>query len=182
MYLTFLLVAEMFGVIRLGDKRMQYVLILMAVLTASPSLAQDAKTPVQQFEDIKALTGRWSVLESERLQISFEPTANNTVVIERWETASGLHSMTVYHMDGPDLIATHYCPQGNQPRLVANEIKGSGRISFVFRDATDLDSTEEFQHELQFEMRKDGKVLRSENYWTAKGVGPKSAYTLSRLR
>jgi len=25
--------------------------------------------------------------------------------------------VTVYHMDGPDLIATHYCALGNQPRL-----------------------------------------------------------------
>ncbi len=159
---------------------MRYVLILIASLFVTPALGQQAKTPAQQFEDIKALKGLWSVAETERLTIRFELTANNTVVLERWETSSGLHSLTAYHMDGANIVATHYCPQGNQPRLVASAVQTAGKIAFAFQDATDLDATEEFQHDLAFEIKEGGTVVRSEIYSTDKATGPVSSYTLSR--
>ena len=100
-------------------------------------------------------------------------------MIERWETASGLHSMTVYHLDKDAIIATHYCPQGNQPRLEA----GSGtldHIEFGFRDITDLDESESLAHTLSFTQNADGSLRRSETYISGADLGDPTVLTLVR--
>lgn len=45
--------------------------------------------------------------------------------------------MSVYHLDHGALMLTHYCAQGNQPRLRAALI-GDDSIVFRFLDATNV--------------------------------------------
>jgi hypothetical protein len=45
--------------------------------------------------------------------------------------------VTVYHADGPDLVLTHYCMEGNQPRMRAKNPSGS-RIDFAFDGGTGI--------------------------------------------
>lgn len=117
--------------------------------------------------------------ETDALEIVFEIAARGQTVIERWETASGLHSITTYHLDGEKVIATHYCPQGNQPRLetVAGDMD---HIAFAFRDITGLDEGESHAFSLDFTFNNDGSLLRSETYRSADGVGGPSSYKLTR--
>jgi hypothetical protein len=163
-----------------GEAIVRYLCFLLMFALSPATWAQDAISPLDQFESLKGMTGQWAVQDNERLAIRFENTANETVVIERWETPSGLHSITVYHMDGPRLMATHYCPQGNQPRLAAEEARDH-LIRFTFQDASDLDPMESYQHELSFEFVADGSVLRTERYWAPAGATPISQYVLRRL-
>lgn len=160
---------------------MSLALLGMAVpLFAQESEVDQAKpSSQQQFALIASWEGRWQVAETEALQIVFEPSARGKTIVERWETASGLHSITVYHMDGDALIATHYCPQGNQPRL---ESRGgeSGEIRFTFRDVTDLDSGESHTHELLFTSQADGAIIRTEVYMGEDGLEAPGTYTLTR--
>lgn len=46
--------------------------------------------------------------------------------------------VTVYHADGPDLVLTHYCMEGNQPRMRAKNTKGS-RFDFAYDGGTNID-------------------------------------------
>ena len=46
--------------------------------------------------------------------------------------------MTIYTMDGDALVLTHYCPQGNQPRLRFDRSDSDGRHWFRFVDGTGL--------------------------------------------
>ena len=161
----------------------RHAMLLLAML-ALPSLAhaqEAAPSPAErQFAQIVALEGRWQVAETDALQIVFEKTARGHTMIERWETASGLHSITVYHLDGDRLIATHYCPQGNQPRL--ESIDGDdGAIAFRFRDITDLDDGESHTHRLRFDPQGDGSVVRTEVYTGPEGLGDPGIYTLVRV-
>jgi hypothetical protein len=49
--------------------------------------------------------------------------------------------VTMYHLDGPDLLLTHYCMAKNQPRLKATEISDDGKtILFTFLDGTNMAS------------------------------------------
>lgn len=163
-----------------------FPLVLMSASAAWAGVPKDearsfaaAKSPADQFALMKSWEGRWQVAETDALEIVFELTARGSVVVERWETRAGLHSMTIYHMDGDRLIATHYCPQGNQPRLeVAGEY--SGEIRFAFRDVTDLDSDESHTHELWFTPGIDGAIRRSEIYTRESGLQEPGHYTLSR--
>ena len=49
------------------------------------------------------------------------------------------HEMvTVYHVDGPDLVLTHYCMEGNQPRMRAKAAQGP-RFDFAYDGGANID-------------------------------------------
>jgi hypothetical protein len=64
------------------------------------------------FDRLKTLTGLWeeTAFATPRERVEYTLTANNTVLVERWSLRSGHESVTHYLLDGPDLIAHHYCP------------------------------------------------------------------------
>lgn len=145
-----------------------------------PALAEDARAASAiQFEKVAALAGEWRVEDRPSLRIVFEPTAGGSVIIERWMVGPRVHSVTVYHLDGDRLVATHYCPQGNQPRL-ASTAAGAAGVRFAFLDATDLDPDESFQHDLSFTWDDGGTVSRAETYWGPDGPQEETVLTLAR--
>jgi hypothetical protein len=153
-------------------------IMVCALAGNAPVVAEEGPSRSSiQFKTISALTGEWRVAEHASLRIVFEPTAGGSVIIERWMLGERMHSLTIYHVDGQRLIATHYCPQGNQPRLAATA-SDDGEIRFTFLDATDLDPNESYQHDLSFERKADGTVLRAETYWGPGGAGDESTLTL----
>jgi hypothetical protein len=42
------------------------------------------------------------------------------------------------HADGPDLVLTHYCMEGNQPRMRARDARGP-RFEFAYDGGTNID-------------------------------------------
>ena len=121
------------------------------------------------FERLKSLQGRWHKAGEPQhgLSIEFYTTAGGTVLVEEWLNKGKPHSLTLYHRDDETLVATHYCPQGNQPRL---ELVSGDGIAFTFRDATDLDMAKEhYQHDLKFEWDGQCRLIRSETYRDGEG-------------
>ena len=130
--------------------------------------AANANQPnLNALERLSTLEGSWKVADSDGpLKITFEKTANDSVLLETWFAGENKHSLTVYHMDNERLIATHYCPQGNQPRLEMQPQFDSDQISFKYFDATNMkDTTQSHQHILSFDFSAMPAVLiRSEVY------------------
>jgi len=50
-----------------------------------------------------------------------------------------MEMVTVYHLDGKDLLLTHYCALGNQPRLKADPKSPGNKLIFQFVGGTNLD-------------------------------------------
>jgi hypothetical protein len=48
--------------------------------------------------------------------------------------------ITMFYLDGPRLMATHFCGENNQPRYVAVNSPDAKSIVFKFKDATNLTS------------------------------------------
>ncbi|MXO90702.1 hypothetical protein [Pontixanthobacter aquaemixtae] len=154
----------------------------LCALPVSANSAEEtptAATPAQQFSAITSLVGKWDVEGNDVLKIHFEATAGGSVIVEKWMAGDRMHSLTIYHMDGDRLLATHYCPQGNQPRLAAG-LSLDGGIRLTFQDATDLDSKESYQHDLHLSVKEDGSLIRSETYWGPEGAGDESSLMLTR--
>lgn len=132
---------------------------------ANQGTAQDAT--VSGFENLKKLVGVWRRADQpqSQLRIRFSLTAGGTVLVEEWLRGDIPHSLTLYHRDGSEVLATHYCPQGNQPRLVAAPSEHGQSLSFTFRDATDLDESHESHLvQLGFELSVPGQITRRETY------------------
>ena len=146
-------------------------LVLGLVATSGAALAagEDAvhDSSASRFEAMTELVGVWRRADrpDSSLRIRFSLTAGGTVLVEEWLRGDQPHSLTLYHRDGSDLLATHYCPQGNQPRLVASPSISKKGLVFRFRDATDLDIEHESHLvELGFELSAPDLLKRSEIY------------------
>lgn len=102
-----------------------------------------AATPAEKealIDLIKAMEGDWITLDAtgkEVLTSSFKVTAGGSVVREVVFPGQPQEMTNLYHMDGPDLILTHYAALGNQPRLRASQGKLKGVIQFELDSITD---------------------------------------------
>jgi hypothetical protein len=122
---------------------------------------------VEAFTALKALVGSWSgeTTTGRLLRVSFQLVARETALVERWLLAPGRESLTVYHLDGSRLIATHYCPLGNQPRLQLQPTDESHTFLFGLLDATNLPNSDaEHQHTFALRLMDRGRFVRSETY------------------
>lgn len=140
---------------------------------------QTAVSAEDAFDQLRQMVGVWRPADKPQssLRIRFYLTAGDTVLVESWEVRGQPHSLTLYHRDGKALLATHYCPQGNQPRLELAGQDTSG-LHFAYRDVTDLEpTTESHQHDLWIDLSQPGFPVRSETYASKEGIG-----TLERLR
>ncbi|MFG0243039.1 MAG: hypothetical protein ACF8R9_09655 [Phycisphaerales bacterium JB054] len=75
---------------------------------------------------VAALAGEWTgndPASGEDYTIEFNPTANNSAVREIMFPGTQWEMTNLYHMDGNDLVITHYCAAGNQPRMVTSKAK-----------------------------------------------------------
>lgn len=146
--------------------RLPLILLFGSVLLCSASaMAGDAPAKVA-FEQLTSLTGRWQSADSTNAtSVDIRTVANGSTLVETWTMSPTRQSMTVYTMDGDRLLATHYCPQGNAPRLKFARTDESGAHHFEFLDGTNLQDPKG-SHEHAFWIRKDagGTITRNETY------------------
>jgi hypothetical protein len=92
------------------------------------------------FARLKTLVGDWEARTEKGsvTRVSYRLIANDSVLVQSWVTASGKETLTMFHADGARLLATHYCFQGNQPRLRLDPSSTGDLLRFVFFDATNL--------------------------------------------
>jgi hypothetical protein len=96
------------------------------------------------LDRFKALAGEWVAAEDSDLSkkgdlvARYAVTAAGSAVVETVFPGSPHEMVTVYHADGSDLVLTHYCMEGNQPRMRARNAKGP-RIDFAFDGGTNID-------------------------------------------
>jgi hypothetical protein len=112
-----------------------------AAKAASPA---DAKTASPNLERFKALAGEWVAAEDGEmwkkgdLIARYVVTAGGSAVVETVFPGSPHEMVTVYTADGNDLVLTHYCSEGNQPRMRARNPRGS-RFDFAFDGGGNID-------------------------------------------
>ena len=146
--------------------------IILFSLSATVS-ANDQIEVAEVFKKMKSLVGIWKKEgeNNSKFKISFELTANDTTLIETWIYEEKKYSLTLYHLNGENLMATHYCPQGNQPRLHLSGSSTLNSVSFTYLDATNLKSIKDsHQHSLGFDLSKSSnRIHRKETYLSKVG-------------
>ncbi|WP_353411135.1 hypothetical protein [Pseudoteredinibacter isoporae] len=152
-------------------KKSAFTLLMLLILTSTSSNAETSAS--ESFAQMKNLVGIWTETEkpNSKFSIEFSLVSNNSVLVETWRRGTKKHSLTLYHLDGKNLIATHYCPQGNQPRLQMTPNSTKKKLSFSYRDATNLSSLDHsHQHSLAFVLpNKSGQLIRQESYLSGAG-------------
>ncbi len=140
---------------------------LMAACLVLPGLSFAQVQPAEVFAQLQKLGGDWTgtTATGRTFDVSYRLTASGTVLVETWTMGSGRESMTLYHLDGDVLMATHYCPQGNQPRLRYVPGVDPAKLSFEFFDGTNLNVAEKWhQHSFWLKLIGPDAFSRAETY------------------
>ncbi|HZD95858.1 MAG TPA: hypothetical protein VE133_16475, partial [Candidatus Sulfotelmatobacter sp.] len=111
------------------------VLISMSTLTLAQSGGQKTQTDAQKsFEKLKTLAGTWEGPVSmdlqehgkpENTQVSLRVLSRGNSLVHEMKAADMPddparydHPVTMFYLDGDQLLLTHYCDAGNRPRMV----------------------------------------------------------------
>ena len=141
------------------------------------------------FERLKQLEGTWfgegGALggDSSSVVHKFRVVAGESVVMEIMDP-DGEQEINMYHVNGNDVLMTHYCGGGSQPRLKLEYARASSEsMPFVFFDATNLENPAVDRH------IHAGKIVfvdsnHLESWWTVYKDGKevaKSRFNLQRM-
>ena len=99
-----------------------------------------AAKPESMLDAVKTLEGTWTMPDPNgvvKTAAVFSITSSGTAVREVMFPGTEHEMTNMYHMDGNNLIMTHYCAMGNQPRMRAVATDGT-TISFAPDSVTNL--------------------------------------------
>ena len=116
------------------------------------------------LEKMKKLAGTWLVADedgkpTDRVASIIKVTAGGSAVHETLFPGQPLEMVSIYTVDGSDLIMTHYCVLGNQPRMKADPKSPPSQIVFRFAGGTNLNpAKDKHMHEAVLTFRGDDRI------------------------
>ncbi len=168
--------------------------MLIAIALSAVPAAHAGVDAAATFDQLKALEGTWTgtpegmgeaAEEAEMMPAvvhEFKTSAAGTVVMETMNPGTDHEMINMYHLDGDDLVLTHYCAGGNQPKMRLNrEASSADNLVFDFAGGTNLDpSVDQHIHSANIRMLDDGSL---DSIWQSHAGGEPAgemAFHLSR--
>ena len=122
--------------------RIVFMFVLAStVLFAAEQMSKTEKSPA--YDKMKTLVGSWQGTVNENgkpldTRVRFKLVSDGSAVAS-WLDEDTPHEMiTMFHMDGSNLMATHYCAAHNQPRMILTTGGDLKRLVFKFKDGTNI--------------------------------------------
>jgi len=120
-------------------------LVLLALTAGIRSEDKKAKVaPNAGLERLKKLAGTWMKADkdgkaTDEVVSVIKVTAGGSAVEETLFPGTAMEMVSVYHLDGSDLVMTHYCMLGNQPRMKADPKSPANQLHFKFSGGSNID-------------------------------------------
>ncbi len=165
-------------------------LLLGALLAAPPARAFDGTLPKTAFERLKNLAGTWQgsmeTADGEAAAARYELISGGTAVMETMFPGTPHEMRSVYHMDGGNLVLTHYCAAGNQPRMKLDAAASTPeKLVFQFAGGSNMNPAKDGhihggrivfaadgRVESEWDFYKDGKQLASKKLFLSRDAKP----------
>lgn len=123
-------------------KSIGFNLPLALVLLFFVNLAPAQSPAEKSLAQLKSLAGSWNGRNTmgTTMRVSFHVTSGGSAVLSEVQTGRPHpeNMISMFHLDGDRLLATHYCTAGNQPRMAGTASADGKTITFDFVDATNL--------------------------------------------
>ncbi len=133
----------------------QFWIVAFALAAGAPAPSQGEKKGDERFERLKKLVGEWAG-EDGKVSIKYALTAGGSALIETIGPGTKFEMVTVYTMDGKDLVLTHYCMLGNQPRMKAAEKFDGKTLAFTCTGVGNAATHDDMHmHSVTFEFTDD---------------------------
>ena len=150
-------------------------LVVLVVVVLGVSLGLSARAEKEdtarapQLDALKRLAGEWTgkVKHGEvehDATVSYKVTAGGSAVVETIAPGTQHEMVTIYHLDGDDLVLTHYCMLHNQPRMRTERGGPANKLAFKFAGGTNIKpETDPHMHDMTLEILGDDHIKAS---WT----------------
>lgn len=141
-----------------------------------PARAEHPTLSPTPFEQMKTLIGTWQGTRKaydgeETITAHYSLTARDTAVMEQLFPGTSKEMVSVYTQDGHDLVMTHYCMLGNQPRMKTQGLVSSETITMTYMDNTGMRSIDDMHmHEVTIKFMDENHMT---HHWTLYDKGQK---------
>jgi len=137
-----------------------------------------------RFEKLKGLAGDWTKSGGDgSVEASYRVTAGGTAVMETLFPGTPHEMVTVFTVDKGDLVLTHYCAAGNQPRMKADRGGDASSIAFKFDGGGNIKSTKDgHMHEASFAFKDADHLTSTWQFYTDGKPGEKKEFDLIRKK
>ncbi len=134
------------------------------------------------FERLKSLEGEWAAATPGGMAtITYRVAAAGSVVVEHLFPDTDHEMLTVYHMDGTDLVATHYCSAGNQPRFKLEQPgELSDRLHFTFSGGSNMAPGDGHIHEGWVRVVDADHVEAEWAFWRDQKLDHTTSFSMTR--
>jgi len=153
-----------------------FLFVLFCLWLTRSVLFAGERTP---FEVFKSLQGQWSTRAGDKtlpFHMTYDLGSNGSIVTEQFGK-----ELSVFYSDKDKLLMTHFCNQGNQPRL---KLRGGGaarRYEFDMFDITNLkDLSDDHVHTIIYEIL-DPQHISLEIIWKKRYGEESEKYVLTKL-
>ncbi len=123
------------------------------------------------FEKLKSLAGTWNAnmmtADGQKTSVEYRVSAAGNVVMETQFRGTDHEMITMYTVDGDDVLATHYCSAGNQPLLKLNAEKSTPK-RLVFDFVRKSGGGGPYINAADIQIADDGKVVEEWSLGTTK--------------
>lgn len=129
------------------------------------------------FHMLKGLAGEWTGTAGKDnlpTTVTYRIGSHGTVVTEMLFPNTDHEMMTVYYVQGKDLVADHYCAAGNQPHFKLDMAKSTPKeLIFTLDGGTNFDPNKDMHvHDGSIKLVGDGKLEAS---WSSYFRGEKQS-------
>ncbi len=153
------------------------------------SKATTAPTPASMgmFDQLKKLEGTWVMKDEngqEQVALVTRVISGGNVVCETMFPGSAHEMVNMYHLDGGEVVVTHYCAVGNQPRMACASPARPGEFHFKFRDITNRpDPNAMYMGELVVRMDGGDKLSQEwTHFQNRQAAGQNARFDMTRRR
>ncbi len=148
-------------------------LLVLALVAVVPCRAEVAAADA--FNRLKGLAGTWKGQGEggpapAEVVHEFRVSAVGSVVMETMFPGTGEEMINMYHLDGEELVVTHYCAAGNQPQMKLDRAASSAdHLLFAYTGGMNHDpATDQHIHEAELTFLPEGGL---ESCWTSYQAG-----------
>lgn len=162
-----------------------------AVTHTDFSSVGDAKAAESGMLCLRSLAGTWVGMtenagQKTTMESHWRVTAGGSAIEETLFAGTPHEMVSMFHRDGSNLVMTHYCAAGNQPRMRCTSsaaAAAAGKLEFTMTDVSNLASPDALHMaKATFEVLPNGDLRET---WTAMSNGKPdhvAEFTFSRKR
>jgi hypothetical protein len=96
-----------------------------------------------EWQQLRTLVGQWQASMEEggkkfESTLEVRMTGGGSAIMHLLGKDTPEEMVTMFHPDGPTLLATHYCASRNQPRMQTIPAPAPNQVAFRFKDGTNI--------------------------------------------